>query len=373
MQMRIIKSKVVKPALIALAVLLALGLAVPQLLTIHAQSQTGGAIDAFILQHASEYQGTFSCLVAALADLPQVSAPKLLQAIARLERAARMTPNNAHTHLLLGRAYCLQQNYPQAVAALSVYQQKRPDNPLGLMETSFAYFSWAQTLSEVEAELKATYMDRSILALEAAGIGGDLLSHHADVAYLNLNYEIAWVWYELAGTFRPLTDKPAFRNQVLDGAFRQKTPAFDSSLIADEAVLTLDESLTIQPSAFFRLEDGTPVRVRKEAGMAFGMYFRNTDPGGVFIDVKRDGVYCIIINALDRPPAPTIIELSVDLEPIMLMQLPDGDDFWHIFEKKMFLDEGLHLLGLRLTNDENISGGNRNGHVGEILLKSSQD
>lgn len=216
---RILRSTAVRISLLVLAVLLAAWLIVPQMLTLHYQSRAGLIMETVIQREASDYQDHFACLLPVLNDMPEDAKTEIAQSVTLLKRASRVTPNNTYTYMMLGKAYCLTQNYEQAIESLEAYHQKRPKNPLGLMEKGFAYFSWAQMLDEDQEGTRITYLDRSILALEEASIGGALLAHHGDIAYRKADYKTAWVWYQLAGTFSALPDEVAIKVRELNLMF----------------------------------------------------------------------------------------------------------------------------------------------------------
>jgi tetratricopeptide (TPR) repeat protein len=155
-------------------------------------------LEDYIQREASDYQGQFACLIPFLADLP-ASDGEVMQAIDLLHRAVQLTPNQAHVAYLLGKANCLAQDYESAIKTFDGYISSRPDDPLGLMEQAFAYFSQAQTFDETQADEYARLMDLSRATLKVAGIGEWTLTQHADIAYEDGNYQTAWVWYQLAG------------------------------------------------------------------------------------------------------------------------------------------------------------------------------
>lgn len=362
------RSHLIRNLILFLVILALAGLGIPQILSLHDQSRAGGLLDAFLQREASDYQDHFACLIPILEDLP-VSDDEVGQAIDLLQRAARLAPNQTHVEYLLGKAYCLAQDYENAVEALSEYSVRRPDDPLGLMEQAFAYFTWAQTLGEDQADEYARLMDLSMSTLEAAGITGPLLIQHADNAYQDGNYKTAWIWYSLAGNSQELSDLKLFRKSVLDILFNRNRNDLTASLNGVWIDINPDENSFISPLSFFHIEDGTSVPTREINGQTTGILYRNKETGGAFIFISTSGCYHFVLHALDRPPAGTQLEFSIDFQPVMTLELPNGDDAWITFSEEIQLEEGKHLIGFQLINDGKIDGVDRNAHFGSVELQ----
>ena len=107
-----------------------LAVGTPQVLSLHYQNKAGGLLDAYVQREAEDYQDHFACLTPLLAELPVDGGDEPFQAIDLLLRAGRVTPNHTQVDYLLGKAYCLTQDYESAISAFKAYNQRRPDAPL---------------------------------------------------------------------------------------------------------------------------------------------------------------------------------------------------------------------------------------------------
>lgn len=367
--MKIICSKEFKTGLVVVACLLALGFTLPQVLTLHYQSRAGSLMEEFIQREASDYQDHFACLLPILVDYSEVNTDEISQAISLLQRSSRLTPNNTHTMYMLGKAYCMVEDYQSASETLSDYKEARPNDPLGKMELGFAYFTWAQTLGDEQEEAKTAYMDRSVTAFEDAGLRGGLFRGHGDIVYERADFRTACVYYEIAGVD---TDLAPIRKAVLSFVKINGEDCF-CTFMDDSNIDIIDDELIIPPGEFVRLNDGTPVSVRSRAEKRVGVYFSNYDIGGKFIEVVNSGYYSFIIQALDASPAPTKIEFSIDLQPFSILKLENGDEKMEYVELECFLKRGTHLLSFRLINDANVDKLDRNGYLGELTIRCSNE
>lgn len=331
------------------------------------QSRAGKTLDEYIQIHAKDYEDFYSCQIPLFISLPEDE--RLAKSISFLEQARVLYPQNAQLNLLLGHAYCLQEDYESAIVSFDKFTQQRANNPLGALESAFAHFSLILTDKGISDTEKITHESKTRILLSKAGYTGEHFIQEADSAFNRWSspaYEVAWYWYRIAEIFQPLSEENQFRTLLLDLAYLDK--AIDKSVMEDEYVLLLTELLTISPNSFIRLADGASVSVREVGGRSASLYFQNRDTGVIILNVQEDGHYCMSVNAFDRAPKPTLIEVSLNLKPIMMIELTNEDDMWVSFEGDFFLEKGQQLLGLRLTNDDNVNGIDRNGYVGEIIL-----
>jgi len=342
------------------------------LLVLSLQARAGDRIEGFIQDFAGDYENFFACQMPALTDLP--SDERLDRATALLEKAKGLQPQNAQTDLLLGRALCLQGDFPLAVKAFESFSQAHPENPLGSFEAAFAHFTSALTSNELSEAERTAQEGQSRAILAGMGYTGDYFFQEGEAAltrYPTPAYPVAWYWYRLSGIFQPLPEEAAFRIELLDLAFSGKT---EQAMINNEdLVLPLDDALTIQPSALFMLADGSPIIINEYDQTPVALIYGRWNLGCGLIDISEKNTYCLTITALDRPPEPTQVEISLDFKGIMQVELPDGDDTWKTFTKDVQLSQGLHLLGIRLANDAKVNGLDRNGHIAEIILQKCHD
>jgi tetratricopeptide (TPR) repeat protein len=111
-------------------------------------------------------------------------------AISRLHIAIEYNPNNAQSHLLLGRAYCLLGDPDKAITEYLVFIHLRPDNPLGHLELGFAY-ELAGDQSQAIQEWQ-----------EIQSIAQDFLSN-GDLAFQHKHFDEAIDWYTRATMVEP--------------------------------------------------------------------------------------------------------------------------------------------------------------------------
>jgi len=329
------------------------------------QAHAGGKIEGYIQTYASEYKNYFACQIPAFIDLPDDEG--LTEAVSLLEKAQVLQPENAQTHLLLGKAYCIRGDYEAAIDAFEAFSQGRPGNPLGDLERAFAHFTMTLANKKLSDDEESYHQSQSKKILESQGYSSEYFIEEGNAAYLGAA-PAAWYWYHIAELFQSLPQVTTFRAAILDLVFKEETTFLE--FVDQEQIIILEKKNNIPPSSFFRLSDGSPVDTGEIKGQLAGMYYRNTDPGVSIIEVLDSGSYCISIQALDSPPEPTLIELTLDFDPLTIIELQNGDETWGSFETEAYLQEGFHLLGIRLTNDGNVNGVDRNGVVGEIAIES---
>ena len=361
------RSAIIAGSLFVLLVVLGLLFWKP-LSVLRLQARAGRNIEEYLKAAAEDYENYYTCQIPAFTDLPDDKS--LEQAVVFLEKAEVLLPQNAQTYLLLGRTRCLQGNFYRANEAFNRFTQERPDNPLGAFEAAFAQFTQTLTSKALPESERIALEKESFAILSELGYSGDYFLEEANASFTRWPqpaYPAAWYWYRLSQVFQPIPEDMLFRVAMMDLVFIGKT---DLPVVSeDEFLLTMDAPLTIPPSAFFRLDDGSSVNIKIINEKPAAMFYRAVDPSGVFFNTAEDGVYCLTINALDHPPEPTALEIMLDLEQFMTIELTAGDDSWKSFTKELQLGSGVHLISIRLSNDDQVNGMDRNGHVGEIILE----
>ena len=186
------KSGSINRAIILLLCLLAiLGVLtwfVPHVIAIHYQSISGRIIADVI--STNKLNMDFSLLCANKHSISAVTSDDVDKALHYLDLAARYSPNLAHTYLLEGRAYCLINDFDQAIDSFKRYIKRAPDNPIGHLELGFAYEGIDDLLSA---------------AREWEGIPfifNDFLNNGTD-ALRNKNTHGAIIWYKRATIVAP--------------------------------------------------------------------------------------------------------------------------------------------------------------------------
>jgi tetratricopeptide (TPR) repeat protein len=352
--------------ILILAVLALLGLGLPtwpSLRALRLRATAGRLLDEYIRTHAGEHQDHFVCLLPLLTDLP--ADPQLEEATALLEKARDLQPALQHTHYLLGQAYCLGEHFPEAVKALGDYVEMRPDNPLGQLSLAFAHFSWGNLAEDLTKAEKLSTLDQALLRLESINFTRESLLTKAKEAFIRESYPASWLWFSISNTFRALHGEDAFQKTILDVIYQPgDKAAVDENLVVEVG----KDPIIIRPFQFFRLASGDPVSTHMISGQEAAFYYQNTDDGGIFFNVAESGEYCLRIDALDNPPAPTYIGISYDFSPVTILELSEGNNSWKTFTLSLNMESGVHLLALDLENDAWINGIDRNAYIGEIRL-----
>jgi len=199
-------------ALIAAVIIIA-ALAWRPVQVLNLQARAGSRIDAYIETHAEPASHFLACQMPLLMDLPEDGG--LAEAVDLLDKAWDYEPFQAHTAYLLGRAYCLEGEYLQAIEAFSAYTESHPENPKGAIEAAYAHLSLAETdrgLSEAE---RGFHQDQAIQLLTDAGYGSDYFLAQGQRAFEDESYPTAWLLYRTAALFEPLPANAAIQFKLL--------------------------------------------------------------------------------------------------------------------------------------------------------------
>jgi hypothetical protein len=103
-----------------------------------------------------------------------LKAGKLEQAIAELDRARGINPNDERTYQSFGLVLMRLKNYPVAVAIFAEAARLNPNNPMNPLMRGTALIHQAATLSEGEPAARQSLLDSAALALaQATKLGGE--------------------------------------------------------------------------------------------------------------------------------------------------------------------------------------------------------
>lgn len=72
------------------------------------------------------------------------------------------------------------------------------------------------------------------------------------------------------------------------------------------------------------------------------------------IIIEESAQYEFNLLALNSFPSPVIIGIEMDNEPVGLFSFDSGDETWTDKSQKLFLEEGIYLLGVSFLNDEQV-------------------
>ena len=343
----------------------------PQVKAIRLQSRAGEIIEEYVAQVQKEQPqmavGNFYCIIPVLQS-GSLEGNNLDQAILWLNEARSLAPNNVHSSFLLGQAYCLNEEYEQAVEILNEFLILRPANQLARAEIGFAYTSMAR--STTDPEVAKTYQSTSLQYLEKAGFSEKSFVDLGNAAFKQERYQDALVWYEVGESHIEQQNSLLFRDALLQLVLQGSSP--DSDQIKDEMIFELDTELTIEPTDFFIFSSGASVQTRAEAGQTIGTLYANSQDAGIILNVSEAKKFCISGQVLDRPPAPTQIGVDIDFETLKVLDLVNGDGDWVQFDFDVTFDQGLHVLGIKLMNDAYVGGVDRNAHFGSVIIEECQ-
>ncbi len=114
-----------------------IGLATRQVQALSLQQLGGASLARTIAGEASLSEDMILC--EAFQNPQAFSERPVDEAIAYLLKSLEINPGLSHSYLLLGRAYCVGQRWPEAANAYEAYILARPLNPTGYLEVGFVY------------------------------------------------------------------------------------------------------------------------------------------------------------------------------------------------------------------------------------------
>lgn len=133
------------------------------------------------------------------------------QAIAELDKAREVNPNDERTYQSFGLVLMKQKNYAVAVAVFSEAARLNPENPLTALMRGTALIYQAATISEAALADRNYLLGRAELALnQAARLGGDKVK--ADSQTLALFYELKGEPARAAAEWESYLRRPEAKN-----------------------------------------------------------------------------------------------------------------------------------------------------------------
>lgn len=133
-----------------------------------------------------------------------------------------------------------------------------------------------------------------------------------------------------------------------------------------------DKKINIQPDDMIWL-DGSEINIRTdENGKKIGKLWISDYVFSIF-NINEAAKYRISINAIDSPPAPTKLEITINMNQIINIVLEYGDNDWSMKNEIVTLNKGLNFLTLRLMNDDIVDSVDRNGNIGGIYFEKIEN
>ena len=291
-----------------------------------------------------------------------------LEATDLLKTAIEYDPSLSQAYLQLGDAFCLLGDPGNAVEPYLSFVRMRPLNPLGHLELGIAYANLCYSINEYQSgkPLLSTCDDkqreRINSELSRANIDPAQYLDYADDEYRQQLWGEALLFYVLEENVnRPLSSEAWFRKEIVEitSKKRQEMLSDSQSLLSTQI---LSGSLTIEAKTLQGSFDGTPLSQLPGGDPSIGIMWWNGD-AITGVQVLDGGEYELTLLAQNIPPIPIQFQLLVDFQPVGTFELSLGDMSWQEFSTIIFLDAGIHTIGVRYLNNDFVDGFDRNLHM----------
>ena len=370
-QRKVLDKRGILLVVIAVAVIALILIFSPDAKAIHLQTKAGGIISDYVasLEQTEESEiGVFCCILPTLyPDAP--IGTDLDQAISWLKEAKSIAPRNEYSSFLLGQAFCLARNYPEAMEELSTFYLRRSDNPLVVAELGFAHL--AKEISRSDPQQNSKEYEIANLLLNQAGFGTRFFETTGEEAYKQGKYKDSLVWFNIAEKFGTLNEANNRKLAMLKVAFERAT-----DIPSDLPMTTMAEEtqeLLIKPGMFFQLNNWQPVDVRRIGNNEAAVIWSNNNAIGTLINVSEPSESCLLISAIDQKPAPTQLAIYLDYQRVSEIELSEGDGQMKEFKVQITLEKGVSLVSIKLLNDYySVSEGDRNGYIASTIISPCQ-
>lgn len=371
--------------LVAILLILSATLLNGPIRVLYIQSKAGG----LLMQMTAPYPDMAVCEIPVQSS--QADIDQFLDVISLLKQAIITAPKQAHSYLLLGQLYCLNNQPEQAINALYTYTDLRPENPLGYLEMGFAQFklctydeqqeNGATVLSPSKGDLSLC-RDKSLLekigtSWMSIGIKPEHFINSAHESFDLQNFADTTLWYRRAlkyqiGTIDELSDSDLYMWAISEIRDYGKIPDILSTRLP---ILETSDSITItadQLRWFREIPNGVAsygdnIKVSNIDQRMAGIV-NWTGPVGVFINISQDGWYIVSVQAQNTPPVPVNLQVEKGFEPFGIISLDRGDLSWEIFQFRVRFEKGIHLLNVNYTNDAVVNEIDRNAVIEWIKL-----
>ncbi len=316
---------------------------------------------------------------------PDYLATSLLEnARKALENAIHYNPRLSQAFLLLGRVYCLLGEREEAVKSFTTYTRLRPENPLGFIELGSAYAASCLNKDHYSS-INDQFCNQSDVvsefwqAWQSAGINSAQFPNYAEIAFENQNFKDAELYFKYAFEFGlNRQDEASFpelfkwaitaviSGRLVSQALDDVLPVFHLDGPQEIPATKLRWALSIPA---WNVEYGDNLTSHPSGQEINGMMYW-AGRAIAFVKAEQAGNYRIIVRAQDMPPAPTILQLDLDLTPIGKIELTDGDGKYKEFTYITHLTAKTHLVGLNFVNDGVSKGIDRNANLSWIRVEA---
>lgn len=320
-------------------------------------------------------------LSVAFCCLPPLSNANLDQAIASYQKALEFAPAFSHTYLSLGRAYLLKGEPAQAVAAYLNYVRLRPENPLAHLEAGEANVALLRATqnealgqvflgSSLQISRDSEVLNLAAQELLAAGTDQTEWVNTAREAFSQKAYERTIYDYQIATILDPTLS--AGDRFLWNLAVVLQVPSIEINHLSgvdviyelsDEIQIAAKDLQWVEPYPFL----GQPLSQNPGADPAFGTMWWNGLAVAV-VNTSEEGDFQLTLRARDDPPAPIKLSIEHNMVSVLDVSLQQAEAQFVETSVSLKLSPGLHIIGVRFTNDETVNGINRNAVLEWIRL-----
>ena len=315
------------------------------------------------------------------------------RSILDLSKALSYDPNNVYISLLLGRAYCMGNEYDKAVQSLRSFIESHPNNPLGYLELGFAMNATCNY--EQDNKLSAGKSDKPISrctldtinksynkTLARLGINSDQIYSAADHAFVSADYTQANKWYSIASILDPHDEK----SSISPEAFKWSISAAFSGNSLPNQFRKIIQIHYLNKEVLIQAEEMRWLRSIPEWDIDYGTlvasYPRDDDrisimnwggKIGAFLNVDRSDEYLVSVRMQNMPPAPIKILIEDNFIPLHQVETSLEDQSLQEFNFPAILNSGLHLITINFLNNNNERGIDRDAYVDWIHIQEMTD
>lgn len=235
-------------------------------------------------------------------------------------------------------------------------------------DTTDDWFAWGDiTLTTPEAAgISRAYLNAKLdQSRQTAGLRfAELLKHGDQVS--GIDSAAALRWYRRAQQLgAPLNKEFAFKLTAAELMTQQPM-----SYAADSDIVDLGAAQTSIPASKLRWLSSGETLTPSNNDPGTGVLWWST-PTAALINVAQPGMYELSTKVQDISKAGLDYELEHNLAPIAAVSLASADASWHQIKATVHLDAGMHLVGVRLANENGTDGIDRDGILGPIEIRNA--
>lgn len=258
--------------------------------------------------------------------------PDTKAATAALEQASAALPDDTALRRRLARLQLQMGHDEQGIALLRAIADQEPASRL--------------VQAELAEALDATSDHKAALAIwRSMGAGPDqMVSAGNKELFIYKDAANALLWYERAERMGADPQAVAGNRQIAEILTSRSAGA--NALPTELYELT--DSLDVPVVALRLLPGGEPLYPGADPSLAI---LWSDGAAYVAVNVVKTGQYRLTVEAQHSTPAPVQFQIEHNFSPVATFALGRGDNNWESSIADLYLEEGIHLLGVRFTND----------------------